>query len=591
MDCAHFEETRLNRPLITHLIIWVSLLSTVFIVSPSLWNQTVAGKYFYFAAVVAVATLVTAYRLFRRRAAFRICLTDVAVFCLMAWIGFSCAINRTPSGMNLWIFILLIPLYVTIRASLHDRNMIRPLLWVIMMAVTVEAIWGLLQLHGVLKSYHSVFAISGSFFNPGPYAGFLACGIPLALHCLLSGRAKAEKFLGFACLITAGLILPATMSRAAWLAIVAGGAPVIIRQLKIKKTVLFVFAGIFIVGAFLGLHAFKKSSIDGRLLIWRVSANIVSEKPLTGSGLGSFQVRYDGSQADYFLSKKVSEKQRMIADTPEYAFNEYVQITVEHGIIGLLLFLGVIYSLFARSSLDSTIQKFSDSKIAVNGSLITFLVFAFFSYPFSMLGLTVLFVVLLAMSASLSQPVERLTSRWSGTIAGILCLVMAGFACVEILSRYTAYREWKSAQAMYNIGYFEDTIDNYRRLYPKMNRQKQFLFEYARCLSATGKYKAGNEMLVRYLSFGSDPAVYNSMGENYKKMGDYENAEKMYFRASQIVPSRHYPLYLLMNMYKESEQIEKAKNMATILLEKPVKVPSKAITEIQEEARELKMEN
>jgi len=76
MDCGHFEETRLNRPLITHLIIWVSLLSTAFIVSPSLWNQTVTGKYFYFAAVVAATTLVTAYRLFRRRAAFRICLTD-----------------------------------------------------------------------------------------------------------------------------------------------------------------------------------------------------------------------------------------------------------------------------------------------------------------------------------------------------------------------------------------------------------------------------------------------------------------------------------------------------------------------------------
>ena len=62
MNCEHFEETRLNRPLITHLIIWIPLLSTAFIVSPFLWNQTVTGKYFYFATVVTVATLVTAQK-------------------------------------------------------------------------------------------------------------------------------------------------------------------------------------------------------------------------------------------------------------------------------------------------------------------------------------------------------------------------------------------------------------------------------------------------------------------------------------------------------------------------------------------------
>ena len=34
----------------------------------------------------------------------------------------------------------------------------------------IEAIWGLGQLYGVVLSHHSQFLLTGSFYNPGPYA-------------------------------------------------------------------------------------------------------------------------------------------------------------------------------------------------------------------------------------------------------------------------------------------------------------------------------------------------------------------------------------------------------------------------------------
>jgi len=523
---------------------------------------------------------------------FRICLTDVAVFCFAVWIFVGCAINRAHTGMNLWLFMALVPLYVIIRTTLHDRNMVRLLVWVIVSVITVEAFWGFLQLRGFLPSYHSLFAISGSFFNPGPYSGFLACGVPLALFCVLNSCYRAEKILGMVCLIAVGLILPAAMSRAAWLAVVAGSILVIVHQPFIQskfkkqksKIAFFFFAALFFAVAFYGMYSFKKNSADGRLLIWRVSAALVSENPLKGSGLGSFQVLYDGAQADFIISGKASEKQCIIADSPEYAFNEYLQITVEHGIIGLLLFLGILYSILTRRTVPAESVGVVS---AVHGSLVAFCVFAFFSYPFSVLALTILFVVLTAISASLSQPVERLQLRSVSIVAGVLCLSMSVYSSVAILSRYTAYREWSSAQILYNTGDFENAIDNYQRLYPKLNRQKQFLFEYARCLSAKSQFDASNAMLARVLLFGSNPVIYNCMGDNYKNTGDYENAEKMYLRASQIVPGRHLPLYLLMKLYQDTGQTEKAQDMAKILLEKPVKLPSPVIKKIKDEASKL----
>jgi tetratricopeptide (TPR) repeat protein len=81
--------------------------------------------------------------------------------------------------------------------------------------------------------------------------------------------------------------------------------------------------------------------------------------------------------------------------------------------------------------------------------------------------------------------------------------------------------------------------------------------------------------------------VYNYMGNNFKEAGEYVKAENMYLYAAQIVPNRHYPLYLLMKLYSERGQIEKAKAMAETLLRKPVKIPSTAIREMQEEERSV----
>ncbi|MDR2037144.1 MAG: O-antigen ligase family protein [Bacteroidales bacterium] len=543
----------------TRIILWLSLLSTTFIVSPGLWDATVTGKYFYFASVTGAASLFSAYYLLRNRMTLHICLTDILVFLFALWVGVSCIINGMRPGMRLWLFILLVPLYMVIRISLRDQSMIRPLLGVVLLVVTVEAIWGLLQLYGILKSHNRL--VTGSFFNSGPYSGFLACGIPIALCLFLNGRSKPEKFSGLLCLLVIGLILPAAMSRAAWLAAVTGSIPVAGRFLyrycyrllatqRFKKAALLAITAIVLSGVLFSLYSLRKASADGRMLYWRVSAELVREKPLTGHGLGSFPVLYEDAQADFFISGKGNEKQKRLAGNgPEYAFNEYVQITVEHGITGLVLFLGMIFSSLGFRSAGEPEES------AVRGSLTTFLVFAFFSYPFSVLPLTIMFVILIAMSASYARPVRQV----SGLVVGVLCLGLSGYASVEILSRYPAYREWKTAQVSYDTGYWEQAVEKYNNLYAKLNRQPQYLFEYACCLSAMGQYEASNELLDRYLLFGSDPVIYYCKGNNYKNKRDFKSAEKMYIRASEILPGRYQPLKLLMDLYEETGQNEKAK--------------------------------
>lgn len=50
----------------------------------------------------------------------------------------------------------------------------------------IEAIWGLRQLFGFSASGHLQYVLTGSFFNPGPYAGYLAMVLPICLHQYIS---------------------------------------------------------------------------------------------------------------------------------------------------------------------------------------------------------------------------------------------------------------------------------------------------------------------------------------------------------------------------------------------------------------------
>ena len=57
----------------------------------------------------------------------------------------------------------------------------------------IEAAWGLGQLYGVAMSNHAHFILTGSFYNPGPYSGFLAMIFPIAFYEWLRRRKEPKS--------------------------------------------------------------------------------------------------------------------------------------------------------------------------------------------------------------------------------------------------------------------------------------------------------------------------------------------------------------------------------------------------------------
>lgn len=91
------------------------------------------------------------------------------------------------------------------------------------------------------------------------------------------------------------------------------------------------------------LYQFKKDSADGRLLMWKIAGRAILDNPVRGTGSGGFPAAFAKAQADYFSSGQGTEKEKLVAGSPEYAFNEYLQIGMEQGVGGWGVFiLGLI---------------------------------------------------------------------------------------------------------------------------------------------------------------------------------------------------------------------------------------------------------
>ena len=175
--------------------------------------------------------------------------------------------------------------------------------WVLIILGGIEAIWGLRQIYGFAVSNHSLYALTGSFYNPGPYSGYLAMIFPLCLHEWLNLKEKTERtwieqgkyYMALGVMLLILCVLPAGMSRSAWIAAAVSGAWVYgmhiswgsklkeIRKIYKRKVVLACIAGsiIFIVIGY-SLFQLKATSANGRLFMWKISTLAIAESPLIG---------------------------------------------------------------------------------------------------------------------------------------------------------------------------------------------------------------------------------------------------------------------------------------------------------------------
>ena len=603
------------------IIPFILALSTVFVIDKSLAHGIISGKYFWFyGSMGLVATSAFVYSIINKQP-FRFSLTDCFVLLFTGSVFLSAYLfSDVLAGTKLTLLALLLVLYFCLRLVLSSESykiafsFLNLLCLFIIITGLVEAVWGLQQLYGFKPSQHHLFKITGSFFNPGPYAGYLAVVFPLALYYSIRGTVEKShyfatislKIIGAITCVAIIIVLPAAMSRASWLAAIAGSLLVFtarywkelitmseklsVKNKKARRKLLFILGSslitLILFLAIAGMYNIKKNSADGRLLTWKVSLTALANNPL-GVGLGHFPDAYGDAQAAYFASGNASETEEYVAGNPEYGFNEFLQIGIESGIMSLLLFIGMLVCAFR--SLART------KNWGVMGSLLALLVFACFSYPFSVLPFAIVFVFLIAMSETKETRINTDLKSLSAPIrvirvicVPVLCLLLTAFCLYKQYPVHTAYKQWNSNRMYYQVGMYKEAAQAYEPLYPYLSDQIQFLREYGRSLSQSEQPEKSNAVFQQAAKISCNPTLYNTIGRNYQAMKKYDRAEESFLKSSHIVPNRLSPHYLLMKLYVETGEEEKARKAANIVLTKEPKVQSKEAWEMKEEARKIK---
>ena len=413
--------------------------------------------------------------------------------------------------------------------------------WSLILAGAIEAVWGLLQVYGYEPSNHSLYALTGSFYNPGPYSGFLAMCLPLALHEWLEGKG-IWKHLALVALVLMVLVLPSGMSRSAWLAAVIASCYVWGMHYRGRLywyRKFFWIGGLLLMVSAIGAYHWKKDSADGRLLMWKVSVQAVMEHPWQGVGWEHVAGAYGDAQERYFASGMATEQEEHVAGAPEYVFNEYLQVAMAWGVSALC---GICVLVLVAFCLGHGSRQYG-----VCGALLSLAVFALASYPFQFLMFRLAFVALLvACAMGCRKPGVQVLALVLGIGVGI-CL--AG----------------------------NRSVPNARRM-----------FEQAHALHQAGQWDASTELLKETMSVSSDAMVLNIIGKNCQAQGRYEEAEHWFVRSTHRLPNRIYPYYLLAKLYAEHPDVfpnEKLDWAARMVLEKEAKVASTAIRQMREEVK------
>jgi O-antigen ligase len=572
-------------PFIIPKYFWLYFLSTGFFLVFALWN--LSRKY------------ITTFAITR---------LDLAVLAFFGY-TFLRAIftpDLSLSDDNLLVLLICFGLYILFKPWFHANNENATTHALLIAGITlvclVQAVYGILQFLNIVPRLQEEFKLGGAFGNPGPYSNFLVAVIPFSLVQLLYAKKYSLNFyLAIIALLASIIVLPLTKARTAWIALLASSSFIIFYRFEfgtyLKKvfrtTLVRILTALVVIsliaGSALFLYKFKEQSSSGRLFIWKVSVQMIPDKPLFGYGYDRFAVFHNAYQAGYFARGNYSEKEAELADNSTYAFNEFLQITIETGIIGLLLFLLILFrAFFEPNDKSENTNTRRPLLLAGKSALIAILITSLFSYPLRNVPNNVfLFLILSMISANQVIRKEYKFNQQFRRAASLIGIIFLSIFVINQTTIFHASKEWLNAFKLVRSNNYTQAKEDYEGLYPVLRYNPYFLFNYGAELSLMGEYNKSIKILKEAETGMNNADLYIYLGNSYTGINDLDKAANCFQKASDLMPIKFYPKYRLVKIFIQKGEIEKAKSLAREIIEMKVKIPSEVIKGIRKEMEEL----
>ena len=399
--------------------------------------------------------------------------------------------------------------------------------------------------------------LTACFSNTTGLSSCLCFSLPILCYQVKMGS-KTIRRISLCVLICSILIIVSLQSRAGMICISVLGCYFV----RGKKTLLYIYCSSLLFLLPLWFWLLKPTSTMGRWFVIQRTIDMILQYPLTGWGINGFQANYMNFQAD-FLSTHPHSDYMQLADDMNHPLNEYLLIAVNFGLVGLLLVVFFIFYVFSYYK-----RHYSEEGFIGIASITFIVVFSMFSYPLSypFTWLVLLFSLCLVFRG-------KLDSKFKGVLAKIMMSVFAVVACALIGVYYYGV-QWKTLTDRVNDGYRYNIRQNFETLYPVLNFNSRFLYNYAYVLYNLNLYRESLKVAMECQRKHSSYSLSLLIGDIYWAMRKDKTAIKCYLSAHYMCPCRFAPLCAIYDVYKKQCNFEKCKIMSKIILEKPIKIHS-----------------
>lgn len=265
------------------------------------------------------------------------------LFLFGAFVGILFSSNISISGKEWMRLLSIFSIYILSYSIIKNKEDLITLVKVIILSTLIPAAFAIYQFQtetGMSIPFEGIYnRIFGTFAHPNLFAYYLVLPIVLSIAIFIIGNKKIlSNILTFPYLILLFYLLVFTYTRGAWMAFFISVLVIsLIKSRGLLIILLAVFFSFYIVVEPINTRINdlnrqdQNSSVQWRMRLWEDSIGYVKQKPFTGYGTG--------------MSNEVILKNRGAEFGSSDPHNDYLKILLENGVIGLALYLNLIYFL------------------------------------------------------------------------------------------------------------------------------------------------------------------------------------------------------------------------------------------------------
>lgn len=288
-------------------------------------------------------------------------------------------------------------------------------------------------------------------------------------------------------------------------------------------------------------HPMAANNMRTRIVLWRNSWKMFLDAPLAGVGLGNFKIQYPR-----YLRAGMDDRIFDASAQPSHPHNELIAITVETGLIGLILFLWLSLS-FARAYL-STLKSIQDSDTrafiwAIGTGLCGLAATAMVSFPLHKALPPFIIALYAGILVRHGAQTKQRASAWHIPAAYTTALSI----CIAIAAILSAYGQYRSISGEYWLARareaarrkaWADTLAFSRLAIAYVPFRPRAAYPMGRAYFMEGRPEESVRVFKKLLqSYPHDINSHLGLGLAYQKLGYFDNAIRQFEKTLAITPT------------------------------------------------------